>query len=104
MRGDVHELKAPRATRGSEQAGRRYAVVLQNDLLPLSTLLVAPTSTRAQIASFRPEVVIRGSTTLVLVEQTVAVDPTRLGAVVGRLTHDELVDVSAALTTVLGLR
>lgn len=104
MRGDVHALKAPRGSRGSEQAGARFAVVLQTDLLPLSTVLVAPTSTRAQISSFRPEVVVEGRTTLVLVEQTVAVDPGRLGPVVGHLTHDEMADVGAALKVVLGLR
>lgn len=104
VRGDVHALRAPRGTRGAEQAGARFAVVLQSDLLPLSTVLVAPTSTRAQISSFRPEVVVEGRTTLVLVEQTVAVDPGRLGAVVGHLTQGEMEDVSAALRTVLGLR
>jgi mRNA interferase MazF len=104
VRGDVHALKAPRGARGSEQAGRRFAVILQSDLLPLSTVLVAPTSTRAQEASFRPEVVIEGRTTLVLVEQTVAVDPGRLGPLVGHLTHDEMTDIRNALRTVLDLR
>ena len=104
MRGDVHALKAPRRTRGSEQAGSRYAVILQSDLLPLSTVLVAPTSTRAQEASFRPEVVVEGRTTLVLVEQTVAVDPSRLGPLVGHLTHHEMLDIRDALRIVLDLR
>lgn len=103
MRGDVHTLKAARKVRGSEQAGARFAVVLQSDRLPLSTLLVAPTSTRAQMSSFRPEVVIQSATTLVLVEQVTAVDPSRLGDVVGHLTHDEMVDVDRALMLVLGV-
>ncbi|MDP9319371.1 MAG: type II toxin-antitoxin system PemK/MazF family toxin, partial [Actinomycetota bacterium] len=56
MRGDVHRLRAARGTRGREQAGARYAVVVQSDHLPLSTWLVAPTSTSARPASFRPEI------------------------------------------------
>ncbi|HWH29301.1 MAG TPA: type II toxin-antitoxin system PemK/MazF family toxin, partial [Mycobacteriales bacterium] len=63
MRGDVYRLWAPRERRGPEQAGSRFAVVVQSDLLPLSTLLVAPTSTSARAASFRPEVVIADRTT-----------------------------------------
>jgi len=55
-------------------------VAVQSDLPPFSTLLVAPTSTSSRPASFRPEVVIAGHSTRVLVEQTAAVDPTRLGA------------------------
>ncbi|MGV3760693.1 MAG: type II toxin-antitoxin system PemK/MazF family toxin [Actinomycetota bacterium] len=103
MRGDVHRLRAPRTTRGHEQAGARYAVVLQSDALPLSTVLVAPTSTSARSASFRPEVEVDGALTRVLVEQTTAVDPTRLGDVVDRLTADELHRVERALAIVLDL-
>lgn len=103
MRGDVHRLRAPRTTRGREQAGQRYAIVLQSDALPLSTLLIAPTSTSARPASFRPEVVISGTPTRVLVEQTTAVDPSRLGDVVGLLAVDEMGEVDRALGLVLGL-
>lgn len=103
MRGDVFELKAPRGARGREQRGRRFAVVVQSDALPLSTWLVAPTSTSARAASFRPEVEIEGATTRVLVEQTAAVDPERLGERVGHLTHAQLSAVDDALRVVLGL-
>jgi mRNA interferase MazF len=103
VRGEVFRLRAPRATRGSEQAGARYAVVVQSDLLPLSTLLVAPTSTSSQPASFRPEVVVAGRPTRVLVEQTAAVDPSRLGAQAGQLTLDEMRQVDAALRLVMAI-
>lgn len=103
MRGDVYTLKAPRSTRGHEQRGNRYAVVVQSDLLPLTTWLVAPTSTSARPTSFRPEIEIEGKTTLVLVEQTAAVDPERLGHLVGHLTHQEMSTVDIALRVVLGL-
>lgn len=103
MRGDVYRLKAPRDARGHEQRGNRYAVVVQSDLLPLSTWLVAPTSTSARPTSFRPEIDIQGKTTYVLVEQTAAIDPDRLGELVGHLARHELVAVNDALRTVLHL-
>jgi mRNA interferase MazF len=104
VRGDVFGLKAPRNVRGREQGGNRYAIVVQSDLLPLSTWLVAPTSTSARPTSFRPDVEIHGKTTRVLVEQTAAVDPERLGDLVGHLTQREMSTVDEALRTVLGLR
>jgi mRNA interferase MazF len=103
VRGDVHELKAPPDARGHEQRGNRFAVVVQSDLLPLSTWLVAPTSTSARPTSFRPEIEINGKTTYVLAEQTAAVQPDRLGRIVGHLTHREMTAVDAALRTVLGI-
>ena len=103
MRGDVYRLNAPGDARGHEPRGNRYAVVVQSDLLPLSTWLVAPTSTSARPTSFRPEIEIQGKTTQVLVEQTAAVDPERLGELVGHLTGHELAAVDDALRTVLDL-
>ena len=103
MRGDVYELKSPRDARGHEQRGNRYAVVVQSDLLPLSTWLVAPTSTSARPTSFRPEIQIDGKTTYVLAEQTAAVQPERLGQLVGHLSHREMSTVDAALRVVLQL-
>lgn len=104
MRGEVYRLRAPRDASGHEQRGARYAVVVQSDLLPLSTWLVAPTSTAARPASFRPEIDVEGTPTLVLAEQTTAVDPQRLGPCVGRLSLQELMELDAALRTVLDLR
>jgi len=76
---------------------------VQSDLLALSTWLVAPTSTSALAASFRPEVELLGRQARVLVEQTAAVDPQRLGEVAGRLGNEEMRQVDAALRLVLGL-
>lgn len=103
MRGEVFRLKAPRDSRGHERTGARYAVVVQSDLLPLSTWLVAPTSASARPASFRPEVEVLGELTRVLIEHAAAVDPERLGAAAGHLTYDELRQVDAALRLVLAL-
>lgn len=103
MRGEVFRLHAPRGSRGHEQSGSRYALVVQSDHLPLSTWLVAPTSTSARAASFRPEIEIAGIATRVLAEQAAAVDPGRLGKSVGFLRLDEMDRVDAALRIVLDL-
>lgn len=102
-RGDVFSLRLPKGV-GHEQRGRRYGVVVQADaLLPRSVVLVAPTSTSAKPASFRPEIDLEGAATRVLVEQVGAVDLQRLGDLVGRLSPEEQWGVDAALLTVLGL-
>jgi mRNA interferase MazF len=102
-RGEVFRLHALRDRRGHEHSGSRYAVVVQSDQLPLSTWLVAPTSTSARAASFRPAVEIGGRVTRVLAEQTAAVDPGRLGKSVGYLNLEEMRRIDAALRIVLDL-
>ncbi len=57
----------------------------------------------ARHASFRPEVDILGVTTRVLLEQTAAVDPGRLGEQAGHLTLGEMRQIDAALRIVLDL-
>ena len=102
-RGDVHELRLPKGV-GHEQQGHRYGIVVQSDaLLPRSVVLIAPTSTSARSASFRPTVDVAGRSTRVLVEQVGVVDVSRLGDVVGHLTQEEQWGVDIALATVLDL-
>lgn len=103
-RGDVVRLTSARGVRGHEQKGARYGVVLQaGDLLALSTVIVAPTSTAAQPASFRPEITVRGARTRVLVDQLTAVDASRLGRLAGIVSWQELAELDTALAVVLGL-
>lgn len=103
LRGDVYRFKLPKGT-GHEQHGDRYGVVVQADeFLPRSVVVVAPTSTSARAASFRPEIELDGQTTRVLVEQLGAVDASRLGELCGHLSPEELWGVDEALATVLGL-
>jgi mRNA interferase MazF len=64
---------------------------------------MAPTSTSARAASFRPEIEIGGTTTKVLVEHMGAVDVNRLGDIAGHLSSEEQWGVDAAILTVLGL-
>lgn len=103
MRGDVHRLRAPRGTRGNEQRGSRYAVIVQSDDLLLSTVLVAPTSRSAPVRIFRPTITIGGEQTQVLTEQTAAVAPERLGELAGHVSLTELQEIDAALRLALGL-
>jgi mRNA interferase MazF len=104
VRGEVRHLRIPRGGRGREQSGARYAVVVQADeLLSLSTVLVAPTSRSAPPRSFRPTIEVAGQDTRVLVEQTTAVSPDRLGRSAGRLSAEELRAVDDALVTVFGV-
>ena len=103
-RGDIFELRLPRGT-GHEQRGRRFGVVVQSDaLLPRSVVLVAPTSTIARPASFRPVIELDGQQAAVLVEQVGAVDVTRLGDLVGHLRPEEQWGVDTVLSTVFDLR
>jgi mRNA interferase MazF len=66
-------------------------------------VIVAPTSTRALPASFRPEITVAGMPTRVLVDQLRAVDPRRLGQSMGLVGFGALEDIDVALLTILGL-
>jgi mRNA interferase MazF len=102
-RGDLFTFRLPKGI-GHEQHGKRYGVIVQSDaLLPRSVVLIAPTSTSARNASFRPAIDIDGTETKVLVEKMGAVDVGRLDTLAGHLTSEEQWSVDAALLTVLGL-
>jgi mRNA interferase MazF len=102
-RGDVFRVRLPTGS-GREQRGPRYGVIVQADaLLGLSTAIIAPTSRSAAPATFRPEILVAGDLTRVLVEQVRAVDLHRLGERVGRLAPEEQRAIDEALELVLGL-
>lgn len=102
-RGDIYRVRLP-SRGGHEQHGPRYAVLVQADeLLGLSTVLVAPTSKSVRAASFRPEVDIAGQRTRVMVEQLRALDVRRLDDFAGHLSASEMRGVDEALSLVLAL-
>lgn len=102
-RGDIYRVRLP-PRGGHEQHGPRYGVLVQADeLLGLSTVLVAPTSQSVRAASFRPEVDIAGQRTRVMVEQLRALDIRRLDTFEGRLSAGEIREVDEALSLVLSL-
>ncbi len=104
MRGDIFELRANPHAKGREQQGRRYAVVLQSDTVPLSTVVAAPTTTGSWGASFHPEIKFNGQSSRILIEQLVCVDPEiRFGRKVGRISPAEQIEIDRAVKLVMGL-
>jgi mRNA interferase MazF len=103
VRGDVHAITFPKGS-GRVQHGRRYAVIVQADvLMELSTVTICPTSQSTPAASFHPEVEVDGEETRVMCEMVRAVDARKLGARVGHLGVDEIEAVNDALQLVLDL-
>lgn len=103
MRGDLFRLRPGKDSAGYEQRDPRYAVAIQSDGILLSTLIVAPTSTSAHAAIFRPEIEMDGTRTRVLVDQMRAVDANRLGGLAGRLDAAETGEVDRAVRLILGV-
>ncbi|MFC7265369.1 MULTISPECIES: type II toxin-antitoxin system PemK/MazF family toxin [Streptomyces] len=103
FRGAIYEIKALPGAQGSEQQGRRYAVVIQSDRFSTSTITVALTSTSAGPAVYRPEIEFDGKTTRILTDQIYSVAPTRLGDFKGTLDAEEIRALDQALLLKLGL-
>ena len=104
VRGDVVRLASPRQVRGHEQQGSRPGVVVQADeLLALSTVLIAPTSRSAAAASFRPMIELSGVSTRVLTDQLRVIDAQAVKESLGHLSHGEMAALDDALALVLGL-
>lgn len=78
-------------------------MVLQDSDLVLSTVIVAPTSTSAGPATYRPEIDVQGIKTRVLVEQMRACDFNRFGALVGHVRFDEMHEIEGAMRLILDL-
>jgi mRNA interferase MazF len=79
-------------------------IVQANELLGLSTVLIAPTSRSASPATFRPSIEVSGTSTYVLVDQLRALDSQTITGSLGRLGGRELDALDDALELVLGLR
>lgn len=99
----MHRLPDNRSARGHEPRGPRYGVVVQSSDIPLSTLLISPTSTSAQDAGWRPVIELDQGPTRVLTEQTKAVHRDRLGAPLEQISLAEQQAVERALRLVLDL-
>ena len=101
-RSEIYRLKPPRGSR--RQTPPRYVVLLQaSELLGLRTALIAPVSSRAAAATFRPGIELDGEHAQVLVERLRAVDSKRLAERVGRLSASEQEEVDEAMAAVLAL-
>jgi mRNA interferase MazF len=103
VRGDVVRLLAPRRARGHEQGGRPGVVVQADELLDLSTVLIAPTSRSATAATFRPTIELAGTPTRILTDQLRVIDAQAVKEGLGHLSHGEMAALDDALALVLGL-
>ena len=106
MRGDVYGLRPARQSRGHEQRGRRFAVIVQASRFEhLSTWLAIPTSTSARPFVFRPQIEVPGEgPSLALCEGLVSIDPQeRLSARLGSLTYAEMQEIDKAILLLLDL-
>jgi mRNA interferase MazF len=106
VRGDVHGLRPAKQSRGHEQRGRRFAVIVQASRFEhLSTWLAIPTSTSARPFVFRPQIEVPGEgPSLALCEGLASIDPQeRLGARLGSLTYAEMQEIDKAILLLLDL-
>ena len=67
------------------------------------TWMVAPTTTKSFDSLIHPTIELLGEEVRVLVEQTTAVDPQRLGDFAGRVSGGELMQINEALRAILEL-
>lgn len=90
--------------RGHEQRGKRPALVVSPSDFDWTVATVIPTSTTAGAAIYRPELVINGRVTRLLVDQIRTVDTSHMGEEpIDYLTRDDMVKVEHALASYLGL-
>ncbi len=79
-------------------------VVQADELLELSTVLIAPTSRSATAATFRPLIHVSQTPTRVLTDQLRVFDLQSVTDTLGHLTRAEMETVDEALALILGLR
>ncbi len=103
VRGAIFEINSLPGTRGHEQRGRRYCVVIESDRFPGSTVIAAMTSTHAGPAVYRPEIEFDDTPTRILADQIYTVSPERLGTFRGRLSGRDIAELDRALMLKLGL-
>ena len=96
---------------GSEQGGTRPVLVLQNDAGNFfsPTLIVAPMSSQVDKRTDLPTHIVleqvRGldGPSLIMLEQLKTIDKRRVRSYAGKLTKEQMAEVEAALTGMLGI-
>jgi mRNA interferase MazF len=106
-RGSVHWVDF-NPTRGSEQSGRRPAVIVSSDALNRhsTVVTVVPATSRLAKKVYPHEVVVDSSVLRgrILCGQLRTISKERLEREMGALTHDELRSVDRALKLALDIR
>jgi mRNA interferase MazF len=104
IRGAVHPVDLGDAKRGHEQRGHRLGLVMSIEQTVWSTVTIIPTSTSAQASVFRPEAIIVGRSTRILVDQIRTIDVSYVaGELVDYLSGDDMAEVEHTLSRYLGL-
>jgi mRNA interferase MazF len=92
------------AKRGHEQRGYRLGLVMSIEQTVWSTVTIIPTSTSAQASVFRPEAIIAGRSTRILIDQIRTIDSSYVtGELVDYLSGDDMAEVEHTLSRYLGL-
>lgn len=104
IRGAVYPVDLGDAKRGHEQRGRRLGLVMSIEQNAWSTVTIVPTSTGAQASAFRPELIIAGRSTRILIDQIRTIDSSHVtGELVDYLSRDDMAQVEHTLSRYLGL-
>jgi mRNA interferase MazF len=100
----VYPIALGEAEQGHEQRGKRLGLVLSNHHDSWSTVTVIPTSTSAEPAIFRPEVILAGRETRLLVDRMRSIDTSFVvGDIAGFLGYEDMEQVEYAVVRYLGL-
>jgi mRNA interferase MazF len=111
MTGDIHWVELPDAG-GREQAGRRSAIVMQNDDYAgsLPTTIVIPLSSALAALRFPGTTAVKATQSsglrtdsIALVFQIRAIDRSRVRAMLGSVSEQELIEIKAELSHLLGV-
>ena len=104
IRGAVYPVDLGDAKRRHEQRGRRLGLVISIEQDAWSTVTIIPTSTSARASVFRPELVVAGRDTKVLIDQIRTIDVSYVtGELVDYLTRDDMAQVEHGLSRYLGI-
>ena len=104
IRGAIYPIDLGEVKRGHEQRGRRLGLVISIEQDAWSRVSILPTSTSAQESVFRPEVIIAGRETKVLVDQIRTIDISYIaGELVDYLSRDDMAQVEHSLSRYFGL-
>ncbi|NUQ87155.1 MAG: type II toxin-antitoxin system PemK/MazF family toxin [Glycomyces artemisiae] len=104
IRSAVYPIDLGDAKRGHEQRGRRLGLVLSSQHERWSTITIVPTSTSAQRSAFRPEAIVAGRPTRLLVDQIRTIDAQYVvGDLVDFLNREDMEQVEYAVVRYLGL-
>jgi mRNA interferase MazF len=104
IRGAIYPVDLGNTKRGHEQRGRRLGLVISIEQNAWSTVTIIPTSSSAQASVFRPDVVIAGQATKILIDQIRTIDTSYVvGELVDYLSRDDMAQVEHGLSRYFGL-